>query len=95
MTNFKVLLSIASAIVLFLYGLGAFSYEIQSVGGETLKKWLGRLTARRWLALILGAVANLCFNAFGVVLFLPFLEPATRVVTRGSPTPRVTLWIEE
>src|SRR6516225_9443268 len=44
MSNFRVLLSIVSAIVLFLYGLGAFSHEIQEVGGETLKKWLGRLT---------------------------------------------------
>ena len=46
MSNLKVLLSIISAIVLFLYGLGAFSHEIQEVGGETLKKWLGRLTEK-------------------------------------------------
>lgn len=43
MSNFRILLSIVAAIVLFLYGLEAFSDEIQSVGGETLKKWLGRL----------------------------------------------------
>jgi phosphate:Na+ symporter len=58
MTNFRVLLSIVSAIVLFLYGLGAFSQEIQTVGGETLKKWLGRLTQSRWRAVLLGAVAT-------------------------------------
>jgi phosphate:Na+ symporter len=58
MSNFRVLLSIVSAIVLFLYGLGAFSQEIQTVGGETLKKWLGRLTQSRWLALLLGALAT-------------------------------------
>ena len=58
MSNFRVLLSIVSAIALFLYGLGAFSQEIQTVGGETLKKWLERLTEKRWLALALGAVAT-------------------------------------
>jgi Na+/phosphate symporter len=44
MSNFRVLLSIASGIVLFLYGLAAFSHEIQEVGGQTLTKWLARLT---------------------------------------------------
>jgi phosphate:Na+ symporter len=58
MSNFRILLSIISAIVLFLYGLGAFSAEIQRVGGETLKKWLGRLTQSRWSAVLLGAVAT-------------------------------------
>ena len=58
MSNFRILLSIISAIVLFLYGLGAFSAEIQRVGGETLTKWLGRLTQSRWLAVLLGAVAT-------------------------------------
>jgi Na/Pi-cotransporter len=58
MSNFRVLISIVSALVLFLYGLGAFSEEIQTVGGETLKNWLGRLTQSRWRALLLGAVAT-------------------------------------
>jgi phosphate:Na+ symporter len=58
MSNFRILLSIISAIVLFLYGLGAFSAEIQRVGGDTLKKWLGRLTQTRWLAVLLGALAT-------------------------------------
>ena len=58
MSSFRTLLAIVSAIVLFLYGLEAFSQEIQRVGGETLKKWLGRLTDRRWRAVLLGAVAT-------------------------------------
>jgi Na/Pi-cotransporter len=58
MSNFRILISIVSALVLFLYGLGAFSEEIQTVGGETLKNWLGRLTRNRWQALLLGAVAT-------------------------------------
>jgi phosphate:Na+ symporter len=58
MSNFRILLGVVSAIVLFIYGLGAFSQEIQTVGGATLTKWLGRLTESRWRALVLGAVAT-------------------------------------
>jgi phosphate:Na+ symporter len=70
MSNFRVLLSIVSAIVLFLYGLGAFSQEIQEVGGETLKKWLGRLTESRWMALLLGAVATAIVQSSSAVTAL-------------------------
>ena len=70
MSNFRVLLSIVSAIVLFLYGLGAFSHEIQEVGGETLKKWLGRLTEKRWLALLLGVVATAIVQSSSAVTSL-------------------------
>ena len=70
MSNFKVLLSIVSAIVLFLYGLGAFSHEIQEVGGETLKKWLGRLTENRWMAVLLGVVATAIVQSSSAVTAL-------------------------
>ena len=58
MSNFRIFLAAASAIVLFLYGLQAFSQEIQTVGGAKLTEWLGRLTQSRWRALLLGAVAT-------------------------------------
>lgn len=58
MSNFRILLAVVSAIVLFLYGLEAFSQEIQKVGGATLTKWLGRLTESRWRGVLLGAVAT-------------------------------------
>jgi Na/Pi-cotransporter len=70
MSNFRVFLSIVSAIVLFLYGLGAFSQEIQAVGGETLKKWLGRLTESRGIALVLGAVATAIVQSSSAVTAL-------------------------
>ncbi len=58
MSNFRIFLAAVSAIVLFLYGLQAFSQEIQTVGGAKLTEWLGRLTQSRWRALLLGAVAT-------------------------------------
>jgi len=70
MSNFRILLSIVSAIVLFLYGLGAFSHEIQAVGGAAMKKWLGRLTERRWMAVLLGAVATAIVQSSSAVTSL-------------------------
>jgi Na/Pi-cotransporter len=70
MSNFRVLLSIASAIVLFLYGLAAFSHEIQEVGGQTLTKWLGRLTEKRWRAIVLGAVGTAIIQSSSAVTSL-------------------------
>jgi Na/Pi-cotransporter len=70
MSNFRILLSIISAIVLFLYGLGAFSQEIQTVGGETLKNWLGRLTQSRWMAVLLGALATAIVQSSSAVTAL-------------------------
>jgi Na/Pi-cotransporter len=70
MSTFRVLLAIISAIVLFLYGLGAFSAEIQRVGGETLKKWLGRLTESRWRGVVLGAVATAIVQSSSAVTSL-------------------------
>lgn len=58
MSNFRILLSVVSAIILFLFGLEGFSQEIQRVGGATLNKWLGRLTESRWRGLLLGAGAT-------------------------------------
>lgn len=70
MSNFRVLLSIVSAIVLFLYGLTAFSHEIQEVGGETLTRWLGRLTEKRWRAVMLGGVATAIIQSSSAVTAL-------------------------
>jgi Na/Pi-cotransporter len=70
MSNFRVLLSIVSAIVLFLYGLAAFSQEVQEVGGEALRKSLGRLTEKRWRAVVLGAVATAIIQSSSAVTSL-------------------------
>jgi len=80
MSNFRILLSIISAIVLFLYGLGAFSQEIQTVGGETLKKWLGRLTQSRWLAVLLGVLATAIVQSSSAVT-----APTVALVDAGTP----------
>jgi len=79
MSNFRILLSIVSAIVLFLYGLGAFSQEIQTVGGDTLKNWLGHLTQSRWRAVLLGAVATAVVQSSSAItaLTVAFVDAGT------------------
>ena len=58
MSNLRILFAAISAIVLFLFGPEAFSREIQAVGGDTLRKWLGRLTESRWRAVVLDTIAS-------------------------------------
>ena len=70
MSNVRILLAVVSAIVLFLYGLGAFSQEIQRVGGEVLRKWLGRLTDSRWRGVLLGIVATAIVQSSSAVTSL-------------------------
>jgi phosphate:Na+ symporter len=70
MSNVRILLAVVSAIVLFLYGLGAFSQEIQKVGGEALRKWLGRLTESRWRGVVLGIMATAIVQSSSAVTSL-------------------------
>ena len=70
MSSVRILLAVVSAIVLFLYGLGAFSQEIQKVGGEVSRKWLGRLTESRWRGVVLGIVATAIVQSSSAVTSL-------------------------
>jgi len=78
-SNLRILLAAVSAIVLFLYGLEAFSREIQAVGGETLAKWLNRLTENRWRAVLLGTVATAIVQSSSAVssLVVAFVDAGT------------------
>ncbi|VWC69292.1 hypothetical protein BLA18110_01866 [Burkholderia lata] len=58
MTPFQGVFAAISAVILFLYGLQGFSRELQTVGGETLKAWLARVTANRWRGFLVGALAT-------------------------------------
>ena len=86
MSSLRILFAAISAIVLFLYGLAAFSREIQEVGGETLRKWLGRLTENRWRAVVLGAVATAIIQSSSAVTSL-----TVALVDAGTMTLRSSL----
>ena len=88
MPNLKILFAAISAIALFLYGLEGFSREIQAVGGETLRKWLGRLTKSRWRGVVLGAVATAIIQSSSAVTSL-----TVALVDAGSMTLRSSLGV--
>jgi phosphate:Na+ symporter len=58
MTPFQGLTAALSAIILFLHGLQGFSKELQTVGGDALERWLGRVTANRLRGFLVGAAAT-------------------------------------
>jgi phosphate:Na+ symporter len=88
MSNLRILFAAISAIVLFLYGLEAFGREIQSVGGETFRKWLGRLTESRWRGVVLGIVATAIIQSSSAVTSL-----AVVLVDAGTMTLRSSLGV--
>jgi len=88
MSNLRILFAAITAIVLFLYGLEAFSGEIQAVGGDTLRKWLGRLTESRWRGVLLGAVATAIIQSSSAVTSL-----TVALVDAGSMTLRSSLGV--
>jgi len=88
MSNLKILFAAISAIALFLYGLEGFSREIQAVGGETLRKWLGRLTKSRWRGVLLGSVATAIIQSSSAVTSL-----TVALVDAGSMTLRSSLGV--
>ena len=88
MSNLRILFTAISAIVLFLYGLEGFSREIQAVGGQTLRKWLGRLTESRWRGVVLGAIATAIIQSSSAVTSL-----TVALVDIGSMTLRSSLGV--
>ena len=88
MSNFRILLTIFSAIVLFLHGLESFSNEIQRVGATSFNKWLARLTESRWRGVLLGAIATAIIQSSSAVTSL-----AAALVDAGTMTFRSSLGV--
>jgi len=85
MTQFQGLFAALSAIVLFLYGLQAFSNELQTVGGDALRSWLGRATANRLRGFLIGAVATAIVQSSSAMTALTAtLVDASAISFRGS-----------
>jgi phosphate:Na+ symporter len=70
MSRLNFIFAALSAIVLFLYGLQAFTREIQAVGGDTLKAWLGRLTQNPVRGVLFGALATAIVQSSSAVVAL-------------------------
>jgi Na/Pi-cotransporter len=81
-------LAVISAIALFLYGLQAFTREIQAVGGETLKNKLGCLTRNPARGVLLGAIATAIVQSSSAIVAL-----AISLVDSGILTFRSSLGV--
>jgi len=54
MHNYQIFFSIFSAIILFLFGLSAFSAELKHAAGNKLETIMARLTSNRFIAFAVG-----------------------------------------
>jgi Na/Pi-cotransporter len=75
---------VISAIVLFLYGLQAFTREIQAVGGDTLRDKLGRLTRSPVRGVLLGAIATAIVQSSSAVVALAISLVDSAILTFQS-----------
>lgn len=85
MSHFQFIFAAISAVVLFLYGLQGFSKELQTVGGDSLRKWLPRLTANRLSSFCIGVVATALLQSSSAVTSLTVtLVDASVISLRSS-----------
>lgn len=56
MENYQIFFSIFSAIILFLFGLSAFSAELKFAAGNKLETIMTRLTSNRFIAFFVGLI---------------------------------------
>ena len=84
MTPLQGLIAALSAIVLFLYGLQGFSSELQAVGGERLRIWLGRVTSSRWSGFLVGALATAMVQSSSAITALAVTLVDAAVISFGA-----------
>lgn len=70
MATFHIITAAFAAIILFLYGLQGFSRELQTVGGEKLKVWLGRVASNRWIGFLIGVITTAVIQSSTAVISL-------------------------
>jgi len=82
---FEISVSIAAAVILFIYALKGFSADVQRVGGKALADWLGRLTKRPAAGFILGAAITALVQSSSAVsgITVALVEAGT-ITFRGS-----------
>ncbi len=85
MSVFKVAIAAMAAIMLFLFALRGFSRELQVVGGDALKRAVGRLTGHRLIGFITGALATALVQSSSAVsaILVAFVDAGAIGFTEG------------
>ncbi len=82
---FEVFVSVAAAVVLFVYALKGFSKDVQEAGGEALRRVLSRITARPLTGFFAGAALTALVQSSSAVsgIAVALVEAGT-ISFRGS-----------
>lgn len=82
---FEVAVSVAAAVILFIYALKGFSQDVQKYGGQALAQWLERLTRRPLPGFALGAALTALVQSSSAVsgITVALVEAGT-ISFRGS-----------
>lgn len=70
MSSVSAVLTLVAAVVLFLYGLQAFTQQLRSSGESLLRTSLQRLTSHRWNGFMVGALATAVVQSSSAVTAL-------------------------
>lgn len=63
MDNYQIVFSIFSAIILFLFGLSAFSAELKHAAGNKLESIMKKLTSNRLVAFVVGLLLTIVIQS--------------------------------
>ncbi len=76
--------SAIAAVMLFLYGLSAFSEEVTRLGGERLRRFLAYVTRVDWLSAVVGAIVTAIVQSSSAVTSMAVgLADRKALSTRG------------
>lgn len=81
MQHYQIFFSIFSAVILFLYGLGAFSNELKEVVGDKLQSIVSKLTSNKISAFFVGAIFTLLIQSSTAVSSLTVTFVNTGIIT--------------
>jgi phosphate:Na+ symporter len=81
MTLFNTLIAIVAMISLFLFSLRGFSKQLQKLGAERMKIWLGKITRNRFSGLLLGAVITAVIQSSSAVSSITIALVDSGVIT--------------
>ena len=86
MHNYQIIFSIFSAIILFLFGLSAFSAELKTAAGNKLEEIMRKLTANRFIGFGVGLIFTTIFQSSTAVSSLAVSLVDSGVLTFAGAT---------
>lgn len=86
MQNYQIIFSVVSAIILFLYGLSAFSAELKLAAGDKLESIMRKLTANRFMGFGVGLIFTVIIQSSAAVSSLAVSMVDSGILTFAGAT---------